>query len=86
MGESWHNSHHVDPTCARHSFGRGQLDPSARVIWAYERLGWAHQVDGLHPAQPLGSRTHRSADRWRASATAEVLLGCLADNGFNVRR
>ncbi|MEV8444065.1 acyl-CoA desaturase, partial [Actinosynnema sp. NPDC051121] len=40
MGESWHNSHHADPTCARHGVDRGQLDVSARVIWAFEKLGW----------------------------------------------
>ena len=30
MGESWHNPHHADPTCARHGVGRGQIDMSAR--------------------------------------------------------
>jgi stearoyl-CoA desaturase (Delta-9 desaturase) len=44
MGESWHNLHHADPTCARHGVGRGQLDPSARIIAVLERLGWAHDV------------------------------------------
>jgi len=44
MGESWHNLHHADPTCARHGVQRGQLDISARVIWALEKLGWAHDV------------------------------------------
>jgi stearoyl-CoA desaturase (delta-9 desaturase) len=44
MGESWHNLHHADPTCARHGIGRGQIDMSARVIWALEKLGWAHAV------------------------------------------
>jgi stearoyl-CoA desaturase (Delta-9 desaturase) len=44
MGESWHNLHHADPTCARHGVQRGQLDMSARVIWALEKLGWAHHV------------------------------------------
>jgi len=39
MGESWHNLHHADPTCARHGVLRGQLDSSARVIWALEKLG-----------------------------------------------
>jgi stearoyl-CoA desaturase (delta-9 desaturase) len=38
MGESWHNLHHADPTCARHGVLRGQLDSSARVIWAFEKL------------------------------------------------
>ncbi|MHA6796706.1 acyl-CoA desaturase [Pseudonocardia bannensis] len=44
MGESWHNLHHADPTCARHGVLRGQIDISARVIWLFERLGWAHEV------------------------------------------
>ena len=44
MGESWHNLHHADPTCARHGVLRGQLDTSARVIWAMEKLGWVSDV------------------------------------------
>lgn len=44
FGESWHNSHHADPTCARHGVGRGQVDISARVIWIFDRLGWIHDV------------------------------------------
>jgi stearoyl-CoA desaturase (Delta-9 desaturase) len=43
-GESWHNLHHADPTCARHGVGRGQIDLSAWIIAAFERLGWAHSV------------------------------------------
>ncbi|MGH3456341.1 MAG: acyl-CoA desaturase, partial [Nocardioidaceae bacterium] len=44
MGESWHNLHHADPTCARHGVLRGQIDTSARIIWALEKLGWVHDV------------------------------------------
>ncbi|MFD2416129.1 acyl-CoA desaturase [Amycolatopsis pigmentata] len=44
MGESWHNSHHADPTCARHGVLRGQIDVSARVIWIFEKFRWAHDV------------------------------------------
>jgi hypothetical protein len=44
MGESWHNLHHADPTCARHGVGRGQIDMTARLIWAFEKLGRAHEV------------------------------------------
>ncbi len=44
MGESWHNLHHADPTCARHGVLPGQLDTSARTIWAFEKLGWVHSV------------------------------------------
>jgi stearoyl-CoA desaturase (Delta-9 desaturase) len=44
MGESWHNLHHADPTSARHGVLRGQVDSSARIIWVFEKLGWAHDV------------------------------------------
>ena len=44
FGESWHNMHHADPTAARHGVLRGQLDESARVIWLFEKLGWASDV------------------------------------------
>ncbi len=44
FGESWHNSHHADPTGARHGVLRGQIDPSARLIWVFEKLGWAYDV------------------------------------------
>ncbi|MFC7326691.1 acyl-CoA desaturase [Marinactinospora rubrisoli] len=44
FGESWHNLHHADPTCARHGVLKGQIDISARVIWIFEKLGWASKV------------------------------------------
>jgi stearoyl-CoA desaturase (delta-9 desaturase) len=44
FGESWHNSHHADPTGARHGVLRGQIDPSARLIWILEKLGWVRDV------------------------------------------
>jgi stearoyl-CoA desaturase (delta-9 desaturase) len=44
FGESWHNLHHADPTCARHGVGRGQIDTSARIIWIFEKFGWVHDV------------------------------------------
>ncbi|MCP3805138.1 acyl-CoA desaturase [Allokutzneria sp. A3M-2-11 16] len=59
MGESWHNSHHADPTCARHGVRRGQVDISARVIWALEKAGWATRVRWPRPqrlARKLRSR------------------------------
>jgi stearoyl-CoA desaturase (delta-9 desaturase) len=44
MGESWHNLHHADPTCARHGVLKGQVDTSARIIWFFEKLGWVSDV------------------------------------------
>ncbi|MGH3437746.1 MAG: acyl-CoA desaturase [Sciscionella sp.] len=51
FGESWHNLHHADPTCARHGVRRGQIDISARVIWIFEKLGWVHDVRWPTPAR-----------------------------------
>ena len=44
FGESWHNSHHADPTCARHGVLAHQLDPAARVIWLLEKARWVNDV------------------------------------------
>ncbi|MFD5065598.1 MULTISPECIES: fatty acid desaturase [unclassified Streptomyces] len=33
FGESWHNLHHADPTCARHGVDRGQLGWATDVHW-----------------------------------------------------
>lgn len=49
FGESWHNSHHADPTGARHGVRRGQVDISARIIWVFEKLGWATNVRWPRP-------------------------------------
>ncbi|HET6795496.1 MAG TPA: acyl-CoA desaturase [Acidimicrobiales bacterium] len=51
MGESWHNNHHAFPSSARHGLGPRQVDTSARLIWLFERLGWATDVKW---AAPLG--------------------------------
>lgn len=44
FGESWHNSHHADPTAARHGVLPGQIDPAARIIWLFEKLRWVNDV------------------------------------------
>jgi stearoyl-CoA desaturase (Delta-9 desaturase) len=44
FGESWHNLHHADPTCARHGVDKGQIDSSARLIWFFEKMGWVWNV------------------------------------------
>ena len=44
FGESWHNLHHADPTCARHGVFKGQVDIAARGIWIAEKLGWVRDV------------------------------------------
>ena len=70
FGESWHNLHHSDPTCARHGALRGQIDTAARLIWFTEKLGWAYDVRWpdearlsakLTGTRRLGSMTRRAA-------------------------
>jgi stearoyl-CoA desaturase (delta-9 desaturase) len=71
FGESWHNLHHADPTCARHGVLKGQIDISARVIWLMEKLGWVYDVRWPNQQRlaakqtgsmrQLGSMTVRSA-------------------------
>jgi stearoyl-CoA desaturase (delta-9 desaturase) len=56
MGESWHNLHHADPTCARHGVLKGQIDSSARVIWALEKLSWIHDVRWPSPERTQAKR------------------------------
>jgi stearoyl-CoA desaturase (delta-9 desaturase) len=58
FGESWHNSHHADPTGARHGVLRGQIDPSARLIWLFEKLGWARNVRWPQPDRLAAKRSH----------------------------
>ncbi|MEV4198107.1 acyl-CoA desaturase [Micromonospora globbae] len=61
FGESWHNLHHADPTCARHGVLRGQVDISARVIWFFEKLGAAYDVRWPKPERIAAKMVSPSA-------------------------
>jgi stearoyl-CoA desaturase (delta-9 desaturase) len=70
FGESWHNLHHSDPTCARHGALRGQIDTAARLIWLFEKAGWAYDIRWPDPSKlgrkqitdrRLGAMTQRTA-------------------------
>ncbi|MBB0246558.1 acyl-CoA desaturase [Streptomyces alkaliphilus] len=78
-GESWHNLHHADPTCARHGVDRWQVDSSARLIRWFELAGWAHDVRWPKKSRldakrvcddEDGSRRGRSDRRERVGAAA----------------
>jgi stearoyl-CoA desaturase (delta-9 desaturase) len=49
LGESWHNNHHAFPTSAAHGLRKRDVDPSAGVIWALEKLGLAWDVVRVSP-------------------------------------
>ncbi len=71
FGESWHNLHHADPTCARHGVFKGQIDIAARGIWLAEKFGWVRDVrwpdetrltgKKVGEIRALGGMTKRSA-------------------------
>ncbi len=72
FGESWHNLHHSDPTCARHGALKGQIDTAARLIWVAEKLGWVRDVrwpdearlaGRITGSRKLGSMTKRAVTR-----------------------
>jgi len=56
FGESWHNLHHADPTCARHGVFKGQIDIAARAIWLAEKLGWVRDVRWPDEARLTGKK------------------------------
>ncbi len=60
FGESWHNLHHADPTSARHGVLRGQFDSSARLIWLFEKFGWASNVRWPTPERLASRRVERA--------------------------
>jgi stearoyl-CoA desaturase (delta-9 desaturase) len=49
LGESWHHNHHAFPRSARHGLRRWEVDPSALIISALERMGLAWNVVRIGP-------------------------------------
>jgi stearoyl-CoA desaturase (Delta-9 desaturase) len=49
LGEAWHHNHHAFPRSAVHGLRRVELDPSAWVIAALERLGLVWNVVRITP-------------------------------------
>jgi len=70
MGEGWHNNHHAFPRSAVHGLDRWQLDVSAWVIGALERVRLAQDIQRITPEALArrrlagGSGTHAQA-QWR---------------------
>jgi stearoyl-CoA desaturase (delta-9 desaturase) len=49
LGESWHHNHHAFPRSAVHGLRRREIDPSALIIGAMEKLGLAWNVVRISP-------------------------------------
>jgi stearoyl-CoA desaturase (delta-9 desaturase) len=49
LGESWHHNHHAFPRSAVHGLKRWEIDPSALIIGALERVGLAWNVVRISP-------------------------------------
>ena len=49
LGESWHHNHHAFPRSAVHGLRKWEIDPSALIIKAMERLGLAWNVVRISP-------------------------------------
>lgn len=49
FGEAWHHNHHAFPRSAKHGLKRWELDPSAWVITAMEKVGLAKKVIRITP-------------------------------------
>jgi len=49
LGESWHHNHHAFPRSAVHGLRRREIDPSAMLIGAMERVGLARNVVRITP-------------------------------------
>jgi stearoyl-CoA desaturase (Delta-9 desaturase) len=63
LGESWHHNHHAFPRSARHGLRWWEVDPSALLIRALERVGLAWDIVTITPErqrskaiQPLATR------------------------------
>lgn len=49
LGESWHHNHHAFPRSAAHGLRRWEVDPSALIIGAMEKLGLVWNVVRISP-------------------------------------
>jgi len=49
LGESWHHNHHAFPRSAVHGLRRWEIDISALIIGALERVGLARKVIRISP-------------------------------------
>jgi stearoyl-CoA desaturase (Delta-9 desaturase) len=84
LGESWHNMHHSEPSCARHGVDRGQLDLSAALIRVLERLRWVTGVRWPDHARLDRHRCRRSGRLQQAGRRRGSVSGARIAAGRDV--
>jgi len=68
LGESWHHNHHAFPRSAVHGLRRWELDPSALLIAAMEKVGLAWNVIRIPPERQVAKAvavSNSAAAGWR---------------------
>jgi stearoyl-CoA desaturase (delta-9 desaturase) len=68
FGESWHHNHHAFPRSARQGLGRWEVDLSAMVIWAMERVGLIRNVVRIAPERQAAKLASAVAEPAKAAA------------------
>ena len=63
FGESWHHNHHAFPRSASHGLKRWEIDPSAIVISAMEKVGLARNVVRITPERQVERQTGGTPQR-----------------------
>ena len=63
LGESWHHNHHAFPRSAEHGLRRAEIDPSAWLIAALERVGLASNVVRISAASQAAKETPPPTER-----------------------
>ncbi len=67
LGESWHHNHHAFPRSAVHGLRRWELDPSALLIAAMERVGLAWNVIRIAPERQAAKAAGATSEPQAAS-------------------
>ncbi|MFG1919072.1 acyl-CoA desaturase [Micromonospora sp. NPDC048898] len=71
FGEAWHNNHHAFPRSARHGLLWWQIDVTATVVWALERVHLVTKVIRIDP------------ERMAIKAAGGSLVAAAADRGVS---